>query len=160
LNNQSPQLSPSPGPALRHSAWLQSIASQLESDSESEDELLLTKKNANPNANIATALYHALAAFAAPDTYLQAQHSPDWASRSSAMSNELAKMDKYQVWDVVDQQSEMQVVGATWVYTRKIDGTTGLPSTYKARWVAKGYSQLERINQNKLYAAVAHKDTI
>jgi hypothetical protein len=47
-----------------------------------------------------------------------------------------------------------------WVYTRKIDGTTGLPSTYKARWVAKGYSQVEGIDYNELYAAVAHKDTI
>jgi hypothetical protein len=157
---QSPQLSPSPGPALRRSARLQSIASQLVSDSESEDELLLTDRNANPNGNIATALYHALAAFAAPDTYLQARHSPEWSDWSNAMSNELAKMDKYKVWDVVDQQSKMQVVGARWVYTRKIDGTTGLPSTYKARWVAKGYSQLGGIDYNELYAAVAHKDTI
>jgi hypothetical protein len=69
-------------------------------------------------------------------------------------------MDKYRVWDVVDRQSKMRVVGARWVYTRKIDGTTGLPSTYKARWVAKGYSQLEGIDYNELYAAVAHKDTI
>ena len=150
---QSPQLSPSPGPALRRSARLQSIASQLGSDSESEDELLLTDKNANPNGNVATALHHALAAFAAPDTYLQAL----W---SNAMSNELAKMDKYKVWDVVDRQSKMRVVRARWVYTRKIDGTTGLPSTYKARWVAKGYSQLEGIDYNELYAAMAHKDTI
>jgi hypothetical protein len=54
----------------------------------------------------------------------------------------------------------MRVVGARWVYTRKIDGTTGLPSTYKARWVAGGYSQLEGIDYNELCAAVAHKDTI
>ena len=154
------QLSPSPGPTLRRSARLQSIASQLESDSESEDELLLTGKNANPNGNIATALYHALAAFSTPETYLQARHSPNWSDWSGAMSNELTKMDKYKVWDVVDRQSKMRVVGARWVYTRKIDGTTGLPSTYKARWVAKGYSQLEGIDYNELYAAVAHKDTI
>jgi len=86
---QSPELSPSLGPAPRRSARLQSIASQLESDSESEVELLLTDKNADPNGNIATALHHALAAFAAHDTYLQAEHPPEWPDWSSAMSNEL-----------------------------------------------------------------------
>lgn len=147
--------------AIRRSARLQSIASQIESEnSESDDELLLTADNANPNGNVATALYHAMAAFAAPNTYLQARHSPEWNEWNSAMANELAKMDKYKVWDVVDRQPSMRVVGARWVYTRKIDGSTGLPSTYKARWVAKGFSQIEGIDYNELYAAVAHKDTI
>src|SRR6478736_3922368 len=76
------------------------------------------------------------------------------------MDAELAKMDQYKVWEVVDRQPNMRVVGARWVYTRKIDGNTGMPSSYKARWVAKGYSQRGGIDFNELYAAVAHKDTI
>jgi hypothetical protein len=131
-----------------------------DTDSEPEDELLLTAKNAKADLKMATALYHAMAGFAAPEAYLQARHSPEWSNWSDAMAKELEKMDKYKVWDVVDQQPEMQVVGARWVYTRKIDGTTGLPSTYKACWVAKGYSQIEGIDYNELYAAVAHKDTM
>jgi hypothetical protein len=151
---------PSPGTTLRRSARLHSSAPPLETDSDSENELLLTDNNANPSGNIANALFHALAAFAAPDTYSQARHSPEWNNWQTAMSNKLDKMDKDKVWDVVDRRPDMRVVGARWVYTRKIDGATGLPSTYKARWVAKGYSQIEGINYNKLYAAVAHKDTI
>ncbi len=38
---------------------------------------------------------------------------------------------------------------ARWVYTRKIDGETGEPSAYKARWVAKGFSQIEGIDFNE-----------
>jgi len=34
------------------------------------------------------------------------------------------------------------------------------PLTYKARWVAKGYSQIKGVDFNELFAAVAHKDTI
>ena len=37
---------------------------------------------------------------------------------------------------------------ARWVYTRKIDGETEL-SAYKARWVAKGFSQIEGIDFNE-----------
>ena len=43
---------------------------------------------------------------------------------------------------------------------RKTDGETGKPSAYKARWVAKGFSQIEGIDFNELFAAVAHKDSI
>jgi hypothetical protein len=44
-------------------------------------------------------------------------------------------MDQYKVWEVVDRQQGMRVVGARWVYTRKIDGNTGQATSYKARWV-------------------------
>jgi hypothetical protein len=50
--------------------------------------------------------------------------------------------------------------GAKWVYTQKIDGETGKPSRYKARWAAKGYSQIEGVDFDELFAAVAHKDAI
>jgi hypothetical protein len=51
------------------------------------------------------------------------------------MTAELAKMDQYKVWEVVDRQQGMRVVGARWVYTRKVDGNTGQATSYKARWV-------------------------
>jgi len=75
------------------------------------------------------------------------------------MQEELAKMDKYKVWEVVPRSPDMRVVGARWVFTRKIDGETGKPSAYKARWVAKGFSQIEGIDFND-FAAVAHIDSI
>lgn len=53
-----------------------------------------------------------------------------------------------------------RLLKAKWVCTRKIDGETGRPSAYKARWVAKGYAQRAGIDYNELYAAVAHKDSV
>jgi hypothetical protein len=41
-----------------------------------------------------------------------------------------------------------------------VDGNTGLPAGYQARWVAKGYSRLESIHFAELYAGVAYKDSI
>lgn len=97
-----------------------------------------------------------------PRGYQQAQQTTDWNQWELAMKAEFAKMDKYKVLTVVDCQSigHRKTVGSRWVYTRKIDGNTGKPAAYKARWVAKGYSQIEGIDFDELYAAVAHKDTI
>lgn len=53
-----------------------------------------------------------------------------------------------------------RILRARWVYTRKIDGTTGKPAAYKARWVAKGYSQHAGVDYNEVFSAVAHKDSI
>jgi hypothetical protein len=77
-----------------------------------------------------------------------------------AMDEGLKKMEKYEVWEVVPRQPRTRTLKARWVYTRKVDGETGKPSAFKARWVAKGYSQLAGVDYNKLYAGVAHKDSI
>ena len=124
--------------------------SNNEYNSDSSDDPLLLRAG---EANIATI---------EPKTVKQARHSGDWKQWELAMQAELAKMDKYNVWTVVNRNSipNVRTVGAKWVYTRKIDGETGKPSKYKARWVAKGYSQIEGVDFDELFAAVAHKDTI
>jgi hypothetical protein len=103
---------------------------------------------------------YAYSAFSTPQSYRDAKNSGEWEHWQPAMKAELAKMDQYKVWDVVDRQPSMRVIGAKWVYTRKIDGETGKPKGYKARWVAKGYTQIEGVDFNELYASVAHKDSI
>ena len=35
----------------------------------------------------------------------------------------------------------------------------GLPAAYKARWVAKGYSEVNGPDYNEFFASVAHKDS-
>lgn len=55
-----------------------------------------------------------------------------------AMKDEMAKMEKYKVWEVIPREPHMRVVGARWVYTRKIDGETGKPSAYKSTMGCKG----------------------
>jgi hypothetical protein len=64
--------------------------------------------------------------------------SGEWPQWQHAIQEELAKMDKYSVWEVIDRQPNIKTLSAKWVFTRKIDGETGKPAAYKARWVAKG----------------------
>jgi hypothetical protein len=102
----------------------------------------------------------ALLASDCPKSYRQARNSPEWPKWEKAMKVELAKMEKYDVWELVLRSDDMRVLEARWVFTRKIDGTTGEAAEYRARWVAKGYRQVEGIDHNEIFASVAHKDTI
>lgn len=95
-----------------------------------------------------------------PQTFRQARNSPDWPKWLAAIKTELAKMDKYGVWEVVVRTDDMRVLEARWVFTRKIDGNTGEAAEYRARWVAKGFRQIEGVDYNEIFATVAHKDTI
>ena len=52
-----------------------------------------------------------LASTTAPQSYLQARHSGEWEQWEPAMQEELAKMDKYKVWEVVPRSPDMR---ASW----------------------------------------------
>jgi hypothetical protein len=47
-------------------------------------------------------------------------------------------VDQYEGWEIVPWTLDMRTLKAKWLFTGKIDGVTGLPSAFKARWVAKG----------------------
>lgn len=107
-----------------------------------------------------TLVAYALLATDCPTTYRQARQSADWPAWRIAMDEELAKMIKYEVWEVVPRTAGMRVLKARWVFTRKIDGDTGLEAAFRARWVAKGFTQIQGLDFNEVFASVAHKDTV
>jgi hypothetical protein len=94
-----------------------------------------------------------------PQTYYQARNSPNFAEWQAAMDEEMAKMDKYAVWEAVPREGRRTLSGK-WVYTRKINGDTGLPEKFKARFVVRGFQQREGRDFGELFASVAHKDSI
>jgi hypothetical protein len=122
---------------------------------ESDDPLLL-----HPYNNMRVMIAHASTINATPQSYHQARQSSEWDKWETAMKEELAKMDSYNVWEVVDRLPNQRVVDGKWVYTKKINGVTGKAVKHKARWVAKGFKQIEGIDYNELFSAVAHKDSV
>lgn len=94
-----------------------------------------------------------------PDNYRQARLSPFWTEWQAAMKEELDKMVKYNVWEVVKDEGQRRLSGK-WVFTRKLDGVTGKPKSYKARFVVRGFLQREGRDYGELFASVAHKDSI
>ena len=63
-------------------------------------------------------------------------------------------MQSNQVWTLVDPPKGIVPNGCKWIYKRKI-GTDGKVETYKARLVAKDYSQCEDINYQKIFSFIA-----
>lgn len=115
-------------------------------------------------ANLAvnqTQAHLALAAAAVdiPQDYQQARNSPHWPDWEAAIAAELANMSKYDVWEPVPRSKHRTIPGK-WVFTRKIDGETGKPSKFKARFVVKGFRQIKGKDYNDIFASVAHKDSI
>ena len=88
-----------------------------------------------------------------PQSYAQARASPHWPEIQKAMLEANSRLLRYNVWEEVDKQQGMRVLDARWVFTQK-------PNGWKARWLAKGFRQVEKLDHNELHAAVAHKDTI
>lgn len=94
-----------------------------------------------------------------PQTYQQARDSPHWIDWEAAISAELANMAKYDVWEIAPEGNHRALPGK-WVFTRKIDGETGKPAKFKARFVVKGFRQIKGKDYNEVFASIAHKDLI
>jgi hypothetical protein len=119
-------------------------------------------------ASVATITSDTLVCLAArtqslPTTYRQARDTPDWPMWELAIQAELDNMDKYGVWLPVPRASlpaGHRPLPTKWVFTRKLNGTTGAPDKYKARTVVRGDRQVRGRDYGELFAAVAHKDSI
>eukprot|EP00253_Pinus_taeda_P001679 PITA_01679 len=63
------------------------------------------------------------------------------------------------VWEVVPRPQNRSVVGSRWIYKIKY-AADGSVEKYKARFVAKGYAQKERIDYEETFAPVARYTSI
>ena len=56
------------------------------------------------------------------------------------MNEEMRNLEKYKTWEIVELPKENKLVECKWVFNIgcKVDETL---ERYKARWIAKGYTQ-------------------
>ncbi|KAL0401966.1 UNVERIFIED_CONTAM: Copia protein [Sesamum latifolium] len=71
-----------------------------------------------------------------------------------AIKSEMDSMGLNQVWTLLDPPKGVKPVGCKWVYKRKL-GADGEVTAFKARNVAKGYTQRPRINFEETYSPIA-----
>jgi hypothetical protein len=71
-----------------------------------------------------------------------------------AMAEEYQCIMKNDVWDIVLKLEGKSVVTSKWIYKIK-HATDGSIEKYKARFVARGFSQVEGIDYKETFAPVA-----
>jgi hypothetical protein len=83
-----------------------------------------------------------------PSSYEEAIENQVW---KDTMAKEYQSIMHNDVWDVVPIPKEKSVVSSKWIYEMKhaVDGSI---EKYKARFVARGFSQKEGINYEETFA--------
>jgi len=86
-----------------------------------------------------------------PSSFTDAVKHQVW---KDAMTEEYESIMKNDVWDMVPRTQDKIVVTSKWLYKIKhvADGST---EKYKARFVARGFSQKEGIDYNEISAPVS-----
>ena len=71
-----------------------------------------------------------------------------------AMVEEYDSIVRNNAWEIVPRPVGKSVVGSRWIYKVK-QATDGSVEKYKARFVARGFSQIEGIDYEETFALVA-----
>nr|GEW26060.1 retrovirus-related Pol polyprotein from transposon TNT 1-94 [Tanacetum cinerariifolium] len=76
-----------------------------------------------------------------------------------AMQEELNQFVSNDIWELVPNPMNITIIGTKWVFRNKLD-ENGLVSRNKARLLAQGYNQQERIDYDETYVPVARLESI
>ncbi|KAG9460048.1 hypothetical protein H6P81_004556 [Aristolochia fimbriata] len=76
-----------------------------------------------------------------------------------AMQEELEQFERNEVWTLVPHPEHLNVIGTKWVFKNKTD-EEGNVIRNKARLVAQGYTQVEGIDFDEIFAPVARLESI
>uniref|UniRef100_A0A2N9HY75 Reverse transcriptase Ty1/copia-type domain-containing protein n=1 Tax=Fagus sylvatica TaxID=28930 RepID=A0A2N9HY75_FAGSY len=100
--------------------------------------------------------YFALATLHEPHTYREASTNPLW---QQAMADELDALHKTHTWDMTTLPPSKSAVGCKWVYKIKTRAD-GSVERYKARLVARGFTQEYGIDYEETFAPVARLTSV
>ena len=70
------------------------------------------------------------------------------------MGSEIQSMYNNQVWNLVDLPEGSKVIRNKWIFKRKMDMNGNL-TTYKAKLVAKGFTQIQGIDYDETFSPIA-----
>nr|GFC09857.1 retrovirus-related Pol polyprotein from transposon TNT 1-94 [Tanacetum cinerariifolium] len=94
--------------------------------------------------------YNAFLTSVEPKTYKEALTQSCWIE---AMQEELNEFERLEGWELVPRPDQVMVITLKWIYKVKLDELGGIVKN-KARLVARGYRQEERIDFEESFASV------
>ena len=92
-----------------------------------------------------------------PNSYKNAQKSPQWGDWNNAIQKEMDSLRKHKVYKLVKMSSvpkEEKIIGSRFVFKQKIDGR------FKVRLVVQGYVQEAGVDYGRSYAPVCRIGSI
>ncbi|GBN43947.1 Retrovirus-related Pol polyprotein from transposon TNT 1-94 [Araneus ventricosus] len=100
-----------------------------------------------------------LAEHAETDTYKEAIATKESSEWLAAMKEEMTSLEANNTWELMNLPQDRKAIGSRWVYKIKknADGTV---QRFKARLVARGYSQKVGVDFNETFSPVERWDTI
>nr|GEU92351.1 retrovirus-related Pol polyprotein from transposon TNT 1-94 [Tanacetum cinerariifolium] len=101
-------------------------------------------------------LFSCLLSFIEPANVAEALRDADWVS---AMQEILDQFARLKVWRLVPRPEGKSAIKTKWIFKNKKDESS-LVIRNKARLIAVGYSQQERIDYDETFAPVAHIEAI
>jgi len=89
-----------------------------------------------------------------PKSLVEAQSRPDWPCWKEAMDRKMSTLEKAGTWVTVPRLSDKNIVSSKWVFCvkHKADGSV---DKYKARLVARGFTQVYGIDYFVTFSPVA-----
>ena len=86
-----------------------------------------------------------------PTTYKQALSDPKWCE---AMTTELTTLENQKKWSLVPLPPNCRPIGSKWVFRIKYQSNSSM-ERYKARLMAKGFTQIEGLDYHETFTPVA-----
>lgn len=102
------------------------------------------------------AFMNQLSAVPIPNSVQETLRDTRW---KEAMNEEMESLQKNATWDVVDLPRGKKSMGCRWVFTVKYKAD-GAIERFKARLVARGYSQTYGIDYSETFSPVAKINTV
>lgn len=93
-----------------------------------------------------------------PATYREAMKCEEAHLWKAAMQRELKAIESNHTWSPCILPQNRKAIGSKWVYKIKTD-KQGKPTEYKARLVARGFTQQDGIDFSDVYAPVIKNST-
>ncbi|GJX63530.1 retrovirus-related pol polyprotein from transposon TNT 1-94 [Tanacetum coccineum] len=98
---------------------------------------------------------HELGDLNKPANYKAALLDPEFDKWIDAMNVEMQSMKDNQVWNLVDLPPNGKTVGSKWLFKKKTD-MDEVVHTYKARLIAKGFTQTYRVDYEETFSPVSN----